>query len=262
MDKIAIITGASKGIGLATAKMLSESGYKVYGFARSSFQEEGIVSIVCDITSLESVKKAVKHVVDIESKIDLLVNNAGMGISGAAEYTTDEDAKYIFDVNFFGTFKMIRECVSYLRESRGRIINISSVASSLCIPFQSFYSSTKAALDAFTFALIPELKPFGIKITNILPGDTKTNFTSARKKGHVGSDPLYLNRIERSIAVMEKDEQGGMPAEAVAKEVLRAAVKKNPPVYKAVGFKYKIFMILNKILPKKFMIYVIGKIYG
>lgn len=261
MKKIAIVTGASRGIGIATAQILKNNGFTVYGFSRKGFIAEGINSVICDVTDSNSVKNAVKTVTDKEGRLDLLVNNAGMGISGAVENTSDEDAKYIFDVNYFGVFKMIRECIPYLRQNKGRIINISSVAASLCIPFQAFYSSSKAAVDALAFALIPELKPFGIKITNILPGDTKTGFTEARKKGEA-DNKIYGNRIERSVAVMEKDEQNGMPPEAVAKLVLKAALKKNPPVYKAVGFKYKLFMFLNKILPKKLVIWVIGKLYG
>jgi NAD(P)-dependent dehydrogenase (short-subunit alcohol dehydrogenase family) len=262
MNKTAIVTGASKGIGLSAAKMLRDNGYTVYGLSRSPVSEEGIYGILCDVTDTESVKNAVKTVIEKSGRIDLLINNAGMGISGAVENTSEEDAKYIFEVNYFGAFRMIRECIPHLRQSKGRIINISSVAASLCIPFQAFYSSTKAAVDALAFALIPELKPFGIKITNILPGDTKTNFTSSRKKSQTVLDTVYGDRIERSVAVMEKDEQHGMPAEAVAKVILKTALKKNPPVYKAVGFKYKLFMFLNKILPKKLVIRVIGKIYG
>ncbi len=262
MNKVVIITGSSKGIGAAAAKMFKENGFTVYGFSRGGFTAEGINSVICDVTDTQSVKNAVSAVIAKEGRLDLLINNAGMGISGAVENTADRDAEYIFNVNFFGAFRMIKECIPHLRETKGRIINISSVAASLCIPFQAFYSSTKAAVDALAFALIPELKPFGIKVTNILPGDTKTSFTEARRKGESADNGVYGDRIARSVAVMEKDEQNGMPPEAVAKAVLKAALKKRPPVYKAVGFKYKLFMLLNKILPKKFVIFVIGKLYG
>lgn len=263
MDKkIALVTGASKGIGLATAKLLYHNGYTVYGGARNSFTEEGITAVTLDVTKPESVKQAVDFVIGREGRLDVLINNAGMGISGPVETTDEADAKYIFDVNFFGAFYMVKAALPYLRKSRGRIINTSSVASYLSIPFQSFYSSTKAALDALAFALVSEVKPFGIKVTNILPGDTRTNFTDARRKGVEEKNGVYGERVARSVAVMENDERHGMPPEKTAKTVLKTLKKRNPPVIKAVGLQYKLFLFLNKILPKKFVIWVIGKIYG
>lgn len=262
MNKVALITGASKGIGLSTAILLHKNGYAVYGCSRNGFEQDGINSIIADVTDENSIKNIVKTVIDKENRLDLLINNAGMGISGAVENTSEEDAKYIFEVNFFGAFRMIKECIPYLRKTKGRIINTSSVAASLCIPFQAFYSSTKAALDALAFALIPELKPFGIKVTNVLPGDTKTGFTDARRKNYSKNDNFYGEKIEKSIKVMEKDEQNGMSADCVAKVILKTLNKKRPPVTVAVGFKYKLFMVLNKVLPKKFVIFIIGKLYG
>ena len=262
MNKVALITGASKGIGLQTAKLLAKNGYKVYGGARKTFSEEDIVPITLDVTDINSVKNAVDFVIKSEGRLDLLVNNAGMGISGPVEYTTDEDAKYIFEVNFFGAFNMTKAAIPFLRENKGRIINISSVASALSIPFQSFYSCSKAALDAMAFALISELKPFGIKVTNVMPGDTKTNFTDARRKGFDEEDKNYGKRISRSISVMEHDERNGMSPVCVAKTILKVANKKRPPIAIAVGYKYKLFLFLNKILPKKWVVAVIGKMYG
>jgi NAD(P)-dependent dehydrogenase (short-subunit alcohol dehydrogenase family) len=262
MGKVVFITGASKGIGLETAKLLAEKGYKVYGGARSDFNAKGVTSVKLDVTDTDSVANAVKYITDKEGGIDILINNAGMGISDAIENTPEEQSKYIFEVNFFGPFRLIKHCLPYLRKSGGKIINISSVAAALCIPFQAFYSCSKAALDALAFALIPEVKPFGITVTNVLPGDTKTSFTAARQKSYSDNDAVYGERIKKSIQVMEKDEQNGMPAIKVSDVILRCINKKSPPVYVAVGFKYKLFMLLNKILPKKFVIYVIGKLYG
>lgn len=262
MKKIVLITGASKGIGLATSKMFSDNGYTVYGGARKDFKEDKIISIKLDVTDFDSIKNAVNYIIEKEGRLDILINNAGMGISGAVENTPMDEAEYIFNVNFFGAFRMIKECIPHLRKTKGRIINISSVAASLCIPFQAFYSASKAALDALSFALIPELKPFDIKVINVLPGDTKTSFTDARQKSFSDNDINYGDKIKRSISLMEKDEQNGMPPEAVAKVVLKVTKQKRPPVYVSVGFKYKIFMFLNKILPKKLVIFVIGKMYG
>lgn len=262
MGKVALVTGASKGIGLAVSQKLAAMGYTVYGGARGAFSHPDIISVQLDVTKPESVKQAVESIISKEGRLDLLVNNAGMGISGAVEKTPDDEARYIFDVNLFGPFFMIKKCLPYLRESKGRIINISSVAAALCIPFQAFYSSTKAALEGLTYALIPEIAPFGIKLTNILPGDTRTNFTDARKKSFEKEDPVYGDRIWRSVSVMEKDERGGMSPEKVANTIAKTLRRKNPPVIKAVGFQYKLFLFLNKLLPKKLVIWLIGKLYG
>lgn len=262
MGKVVLISGASKGIGYHTAKLLAQNGYKVYGGARSGFSCEGVTSVKLDVCDAASVKEAVNFVVKNEGTIDILINNAGMGISDAVENTPEEQAKYIFDVNFFGAFRLIKECMPHLRKSGGRIINISSVAAALYIPFQAFYSASKAALDALAAALIPEVKNFGVKVTNILPGDTKTNFTDARRKSYRENDAVYGDRIKKSIETMEKDERGGMSPTRVAEAVLKCIKRKSPPVFTAVGFKYKVFLLLNKILPKKLAVYVIGKLYG
>lgn len=262
MSKVALVTGASRGIGLAISRKLAEMGYTVYGAARVPFSQPGVISVQLDVTKPEQIEQAVEDIIQREGRLDLLVNNAGMGISGAVEKTAEEEARYIFDVNLFGPFFMIKKCLPYLRESKGRIINISSVASRLCIPFQAFYSSTKAALEALSYALMPEVAPFGVKVTNILPGDTRTNFTDARKKSFEKDDPVYGERIWRSVGVMEKDERGGMSPEKVANAVAKVLKRKNPPVIKTVGFQYKLFLFLNRLLPKKLVIWIIGKLYG
>ena len=128
MGKVVFITGASKGIGLETAKLLAEKGYKVYGGARSDFNAKGVTSVKLDVTDTDSVANAVKYITDKEGGIDILINNAGMGISDAIENTPEEQSKYIFEVNFFGPFRLIKHCLPYLRKSGGKIINISSVA--------------------------------------------------------------------------------------------------------------------------------------
>ena len=262
MSKVALVTGASRGIGLAVSKKLARMGYTVYGAARAPFLQEGINGVQLDVTKPEQIEQVVESIIAKEGRLDLLVNNAGMGISGAVEKTPDEEARYIFDVNLFGPFFMIKKCLPYLRESRGRIINISSVASHLCIPFQAFYSSTKAALETLSYALMPEIAPFGVKITNILPGDTRTGFTDARKKSFEKDDPVYGDRIWRSVSVMEKDERGGMSPDKVANTIAKTLKKKNPPALKTVGFQYKLFVFLNRLLPKKLVIWIIGKLYG
>ena len=258
--KIAIVTGGSAGIGKAAAHMLAENGYKVYELSRSGVSDGKIKHITADVTDETAVREAFKEVVSNEGRIDLLVNNAGFGISGAAEFTCTEDAKRQFDVNFFGTFICCREAIPYLRKSRGRIINVSSVAANFPIPFQSFYSASKSAVSSFTLCLANELRPFGIKVCTVSPGDVRTNFTAAREKNSQGSE-FYGDKINSAVKTMERDETNGMPPEAAAKVILRAALKKRPaPIY-TVGGKYKLFNLLGAVLPARVKNFIVGKMY-
>lgn len=258
---VAIVTGASSGIGLATAKMLMKKGVTVYGMAYNDYEAE-FNYIKCDVTNTIQVKNAVKEVFEKEGQIDFLVNCAGMGISGSVENSPEEKIQKIFNVNFFGTVNMCKEVLPYMRKNNfGHIVNISSVAGELPIPFQTFYSATKASIESFTAGLSMEVKPFGIKAVCVLPGDTKTGFTSAREKNEL-DDKSYGKRVDNSVGQMEHDEQHGMTPESVAKVICKALFKKNPKPINVVGFKYKFFIFLTHILPKKFVYWVLYKMYA
>ena len=261
-NKIAIVTGASSGIGLVTAKKLVSLGAKVYGLAHNPFETQDFTYKVCDVTDAEQIEKVTKEIFEKEKRIDLLVNCAGMGISGSVENSPNEKIAKIFDVNFFGTVKMCKAVIPYMRKNGfGRIVNISSVAGELPIPFQTFYSATKASIESFTAGLNMEVKPFGIRCACVLPGDTKTGFTKAREKNPL-DDESYGKRIEISIAKMEHDEQNGMTPDSVAKVVCKVLSKKNPKPTNLVGFKYKLFIVLAKFLPKKFVHKILYGMYA
>lgn len=263
MDKkVVVITGASSGIGLATANFLVEKGYKVYGLALNDFEAENFTYYKCDITKDEQITEVVEKIYAQEKRIDVLINNAGMGISGAVEHTKNSSIDLIYNVNVFGTIKMTRAVLPYMKETGGNIINLSSVASELAIPFQSFYSATKASIQAFALALRNEVRPFNIKVSCVLPGDTKTGFTSARVKNEIEEDSSYGTRIKKSVATMENDEQHGMSPIMVSKTIYKLIKAKNPAPCKVVGFKYKVFMVLNKILPRKLVSFILFKMYG
>lgn len=259
---IAVVTGASSGIGLSLCKKLYENGFKVYGFCRGSIGDANIIHIPCDVTKEQNVKDAVGEVIAKEGHIDVLVNNAGMGISGAIEYTDEDSAKYIFDVNFFGAFYCSKSVAGYMRSNGGgKIINISSVGSVMALPFQGFYTATKLALNGLFEAMSIEVKPFKIQICTLMLGDIKTNFTSSRRKNTSGGD-VYNKRIEKSVSIMEKDEQNGLSPDFVTEKIVKLCKKAALPHYKTIGFKYKLFVVLGKILPKKLVLFVINSIYG
>ncbi len=260
-NKIAIVTGASSGIGLATAKLFNERGYAVYGLSRKPYESGPIHHIPTDVTDPKSVQAAVAEVLAKEGRIDVLICNAGFGISGAVEFTLPADAKRQFDVNFFGALSCIQAVLPQMRAQRdGCILCVSSVAAVLAIPFQSFYSAAKAAINALCAALANEVRPYGIRVAALMPGDIKTGFTAAREKSFVGAD--VYPALPRSVATMERDEQGGMEPSYIAHRLFSLAQKRAlKPQYTA-GLQYQFFVMLRKLLPYRFINRLVCLLYA
>lgn len=260
--KIAVVTGASKGIGLRTAETLLREGFEVFGLCRSAGPDEQIQWIPCDVTDSQNVKDAFAKVLAQAGKIDLLVCNAGIGISGAAEFTAEADFRRQMDVNLIGAVCCAQQAVPVMREQgRGKIIFVSSLAAIFPLPFQSFYSASKAALNSFSDALGIELKPFNVETCVVMLNDVKTEFTDNRKKTEDG-DAVYGGRIHKSVAKMEKSEQNGMPAERVAETICGLLRRRHLPSHKIVGFSNELLGILYRILPANLMLWLLEKIYG
>lgn len=260
--KVVVITGASSGIGLATANYLLSKDFTVYGIALEKPEVENFKCFVCDITDTQKVEGIFNEIFEIEKQIDYVVNNAGIGISGAIEHTSDKDIDKQFMINVNSLIKICRVAVPYLKQSQGRIVNIGSVAGFIPIPFQACYSASKAAVENFSQCLSLELKPFKVKVITVRPGDTKTNFTKNRIKNENMEDSSYNNRIVKSISRMEKDEKNGMPPISVSKVIYKQLTKRNPKLVTTVGFAYKLIYGLSKILPKKVVLKIVQKMYG
>lgn len=251
MNNIIVITGASSGIGYELAKFFSNDN-QVIGISRKYPKKAyDFDYFLADVSNEETIKEVVDKITDKYKKIDILINCAGIGISGAIEHTELNEVKDICNINVIGPFLITKTFLPLLRLSNNaKIINIGSVAGELTIPFQTFYSMTKVSIQAFTEGLKMELKPFNIDACTVLPGDTKTDFTANRKPPVVIEDELYKDRIKRSITRMEKDEQNGMSPFSVVKVVNKLIKKKRMPVMVTVGIQYKLFVLLKKILPK------------
>lgn len=270
-SKVVLVTGASSGIGQAIAQTLMEKGYKVYGTSRSVNDESIIKSkngsgflkmISLDVSSEESIKNAIAYILQREITIDILINNAGNGIAGSVEDTTTEEAYYQFDTNFFGVHRMCRSVLPKMREQQsGLIINISSVAGLISVPFQSMYSASKYAVEALTEALRIEVKSFGIKVSMVEPGDTKTGFTAKRVYTKASSNSIYTEKFMKAIKTMEHDEQNGPSPKILVDAVLKIINSKNPPVRIVGGFSYKALFILKRLLPSRLVEFVVSKIY-
>lgn len=261
--KVAIVTGASSGIGKCVAEELVSCGIKVYDFSRrKTAHVPGIEYIATDVTDPKNIDESFNAVLVKEGKTDILINCAGFGISGAIEFTSLEEAKSQFEVNFFGMTNMCRAILPQMRKrGEGRIVNISSVAAPCAIPFQAYYSASKSAINTYTAALANEVKPYGITVTVVQPGDICTGFTEARKKSCAG-DEEYGGRVHRSVAKMEDDEKNGMNPGAAAKYIVKIALKRKvKPIY-TIGFTYKAICVLCKLLPCGFLNYLIYRLYA
>ena len=262
MSKVAVVTGGTSGIGLHTAAYLQSQGCTVYTVSRRPCDDARFHHICADVTQEADVARAVKSVLDEAGRIDILVNNAGFGISGAVEFTDLATARRQLDVNFWGMAAMTHAVLPVMRQQgSGRIVNLSSVAAPAAIPFQTYYSVSKAAINDFTLATANEVRPFGITVCAVMPGDICTGFTNARQKIPAG-DEIYGGRISRSVAGMEKDERTGMAPEAAGRFVGKVALRtSHKPLY-TIGFVYRCCVLLLKLLPARISNWLVGKLYA
>ncbi|HPJ76643.1 MAG TPA: SDR family NAD(P)-dependent oxidoreductase [Clostridia bacterium] len=258
----AIITGGSSGIGLAAAKAFLDKGYTVYNLSRRDFSCKGINHVHCDVTDEAEVISSINNIAKLVNSIDVLITCAGFGIAGAVEFTDLEEAKRQIDVNFFGTVNVIKAVLPYMRnQCEGKIICVSSVAAEIPIPFQTYYSVSKSAINSYVLALTNEVKSFNIQVCAVMPGDIATGFTNARKTNLTGDD-IYEGRITRSIQSMEKDELNGMSADYAGRFISKIIEKKNlKPIY-TIGFKYKLFVFLSKVLPQRIVSAIVAFLYA
>lgn len=260
--RIVLITGATSGIGLAMAEEFAQRGDKVFCLARREAKlPKEAEFIACDVTDESAVQRAVGLVLERAGRIDVLINNAGFGISGAVEFTELADAKRQFDVNFFGMVNVTKAVLPHMRErGKGLILNTSSVAAVTPIPYQTYYSASKAAINCYTMALANEVRGFGIRVSALMPGDVKTGFTAARAKSLAGAE-VYPS-LERSVKTMEHDEQNGMPPSALAKRAYFISTRRRPKPLYSCGFAYELFCVLAKLLPNRLVNFILGKLYG
>ncbi len=251
---VVIVTGASSGIGEITAKILVSQGYEVYGTSRKDqTTDNGWKWLKLDINNEESIKKALQTVKNEKGKIDVLVNNAGMGLAGALEDMSMEEVRQQMETNFFGVVAMCKAVLPFMREQKkGKIINISSIGGLIALPYQSMYSASKFALEGVTEALRLEVASFGIRVSMVEPGDIKTSFIDNRVHSNIKDNSAYKDVCERTMKLYEKGEKSGASPIKVAKKVLKIIKKKNPKLRFLVGkFIEKLGVYLKKRLPQK-----------
>ena len=257
--RVVVITGASSGIGLELAKLYLEQGDEVICVSRTN-KENAQNFYKCDIGLESEVKDTFDKIARDYKKIDLLINNAGFGLSGVLELTPTSDIKKLFDVNFFGAFYAYKYALKYMPKN-SKIINISSVCAFFPLPYRGVYCASKSALNSLFFSARMECKNLGIQITNICPGDTKTNFTKNRVK-ILSTNERYEERIKNATLSLDNREDKRMSATSVAKKIYKIGEKKKLPSYKIIGFKYKLLLFFMRFLPFNALLYFTEKYFG
>ena len=259
--KTLVISGGSSGIGKATASLFAERGWRVFELSRHGVSHDGITHVDCDVCDSASARTAIAQVMTMTESIDVVISNAGFGISGSVEFTDIKEAEHQMDVNFLGAVRFTQAVLPQLRAQRaGRIIYTSSVAAILAVPYQSFYSASKAAIHALALALANEVKEFGISVSVMMPGDVSTGFTDAREKNTAGED-IYRG-ARKAITTMEHDERAGMQPIQMARLFYHIATCHSPRPQYVGGFGYRVLCFLERLLPKRFVNWIEYKVYS
>ena len=250
--KTIIITGTSSGIGFTLAEYFGKKGHYVYGLSRKFVESPHFTSIPTDITQKEQINSAIEQIILKENRIDILINNAGMGMVGAIEDGSKENITKLFDLNLIGSVQMITAVMPKMREQKsGQIINISSIGSEMGLPFRGFYSASKSALDKVTEAMRYEISAWNIELCSLHLGDIKTNIAENRIKTTV-SEP-YKNIFNKVYSVMNSHVDEGVEPIEVAKYIKKLLSKKKWKAHYYFGkFGQKIGIPLKWILPQRF----------
>lgn len=265
--KDVLVTGGSSGIGKALVDLLLDRGCRVFSLSRTLLKREDfaqggeLFQIACDITDSNALARALEDVTRHTDRLDLLFSNAGFGISGALADTPKDQVVRQFDVNVFSAVDLIQKSLPLLEEAGGRIILTSSVAAVAALPFQSFYSATKASLNILALALSTELGPRGIRVIAVMPGDVATAFTDRREKIACDGSP-EAGRCQTSVARMEKDEREGTSPQVTAGRILRIASKRRPKPLYGLGFSYRLILVVFKIFPVRLTNRILALLYG
>lgn len=259
--KTLVISGGSSGIGKATASLFAERGWRVFELSRREVEMDHIIHITCDVSSEKSCRAAIAEVLKQTDRIDVVISNAGFGISGAIEFTDIAEAQRQMDVNFMGAVRLTQAVLPQLRQQHsGRIIYTSSVAAVLPVPYQAFYSASKAAINAMALALANEVREFGISVSVMMPGDVSTGFTDARCKSVAGEE-VYTHAAQ-AVSSMERDERGGMKPIKMAKLFWHIATCRSPRPQYVGGWQYRVLCWLDRLLPKRWVNWMEGSMYS
>ena len=262
---VILITGISSGFGLAMARQLQADGHTVYGTVRRDVEPlPGVHYLKADVRDTASVHAAVAAVLAAEGRIDVLINNAGMGIGGPVEFAPEADVQLQMDTNFMGQVRFAQAVLPAMRrQGSGKILCFSSIGGVMGLPFQGFYSASKFAVEGFCEALQIEVRSHGIQVILIEPGDFSTGFTAARIKQVSEAAVAAYPSLRQSVSSFEKDEQTGLKPEFLARKVAKIVRKRHPKFrYVIATFIQKLSIPLKRILPARWFVRVLSMFYN
>lgn len=255
-SKVILITGGSSGIGKSIGVYLKTKGFTIYGTTRdlskqSDFELFELLEI--DVTDVTSIENGILEIVKKEGRLDVLINNAGIGITGPIEETPHEEILKVFGTNFNGPIHMMKSVLPQMRKQQnGLIVNITSIAGYMGLPYRGVYSATKGALELITEALRMEVKDFGIHVTNVAPGDFATNIASGRYHSPVLESSPYKVPYGNTLKLIDEGVSDGDDPIMVAKTILKIINSKKPKIHYKVGsFMQKFSIVLKRALPDK-----------
>jgi NAD(P)-dependent dehydrogenase (short-subunit alcohol dehydrogenase family) len=255
MSKVVLITGGSSGIGKSVGEFLSSKGFTVFGTSRNPerYSDSKFELVQLDVSDVDSIQKAVQKVIEKAGRLDVVINNAGAGITGAVEEIPMAEIKRNFETNFFGPINVIKSVLPQMRaQNSGLIINITSIAGYMGLPYRGVYSASKGALELVTEAMRMEIKDFNIKMTNVAPGDFATNIAAGRYHAPVLEDSPYKAPYGNTLKLMDEHVDAGKDPLMMAKAIHNIVLTETPKVHYKVGeFVQKFSIVLKRILPDK-----------
>ncbi|MEM1002033.1 MAG: SDR family oxidoreductase [Bacteroidota bacterium] len=255
MQQTVLITGGSKGIGLSTGMFLVEKGYRVFGTSRNpdAIKDHPFELLPLDVTISESINTCITLLKTKTERLDILINNAGAGITGPVEEIPELEMKRNFETNFFGPVAMIRAVLPFMRQNgSGLIINVTSIAGYMGLPFRGIYSASKGALELVTEAISMEVKSFGINVVNLAPGDVATDIASGRYHSPLEKDSPYYDTYGKSLDLMDNHVHSGKEPLVIAQALHKIIKSGQPKIHNKEGeLLQKFSIVLKRILPDR-----------
>lgn len=257
----AIVIGGSSGIGCETCSKLINGGWNVTNISRTKCKVAKVDNEIADVVSGSTLSDVITRIGEKCVNIDALIYCAGFSMAAPIEYAKESDYRYLFDVNFFGALKAMQAVIPFMKSNGGKIILVGSLGGELPILFDSFYSSSKAALEMLAKEAYLELKPYNIKVTALLPGGTRTEFTFKRKVYSSDETKTYSQKVDSAVSALSDMEQRGMSPVKVAEDIYNILLSDKPPVVKVSGFKNSTYRIISHIIPEKVTLYFDDRMY-
>lgn len=255
MSKVVLITGGSSGIGKSIGEFLLKKGFVVYGTSRNPnrYADSEFPLVTLDVGDTDSISKAVYEVISKSGRLDILINNAGAGITGPIEEIPEEEIKRNFETNFFGPINVIKAVLPQMRNQQsGLIINITSIAGYMGLPYRGVYSASKGALELITEAFRMEVKAFGVQMVNVAPGDFATNIAAGRYHAPIKENSPYQKAYGDTLKLMNEHVDSGQDPELMAKAIFKIINTKKPKIHYKIGdFMQRFSIVLKRILPDK-----------